>query len=69
MFGPYGGRFVPEMLVAALDELIEASARILAEPGYQAELDGLLKNYAGRPTPLTYAARLTQELGGARIAR
>jgi len=67
MFGPYGGRFVPEMLVAALDELIEASSRILAEPGYQAELDGLLKNYAGRPTPLTYAARLTRELGGARI--
>ena len=67
MFGPYGGRFVPEMLVAALDELIEASARILADPGYRAELDGLLTNYAGRPTPLTYAARLTQELGGARI--
>ena len=67
MFGSYGGRFVPEMLVAALDELIEASARILADPGYRAELDGLLTNYAGRPTPLTYAARLTQELGGARI--
>ncbi len=67
MFGPYGGRFVPEMLVAALDELVEASARILADPAYIAELDGLLANYAGRPTPLTYAARLTQELGGARI--
>ena len=67
MFGPYGGRFVPEMLVAALDELVEASARILADPAYIAELDGLLTNYAGRPTPLTYAARLTQELGGARI--
>ncbi len=67
MFGPFGGRFVPEMLVAALDELIEASARILADPAYQAELDGLLKNYAGRPTPLTYADRLTRELGGAKI--
>ncbi len=67
MFGPYGGRFVPEMLVAALDELIEASARILADPAYVAELDGLLKNYAGRPTPLTYADRLTRELGGAKI--
>ncbi|MFO0687579.1 MAG: tryptophan synthase subunit beta [Myxococcota bacterium] len=67
MFGPYGGRFVPEMLMAALDELIEASARILADPKYVAELDGLLRDYAGRPTPLTYADRLTRELGGARI--
>ena len=67
MFGPFGGRFVPEMLVAALDELIEASERIQADPSYRAELDGLLTNYAGRPTPLTYAARLTQDLGGARI--
>jgi tryptophan synthase beta chain len=67
MFGPYGGRFVPEMLVAALDELVEASARILADPAYNAELDGLLTNYAGRPTPLTYADRLTRELGGAKI--
>lgn len=67
MFGPFGGRFVPEMLVAALDELIEASGRILADPAYRAELDGLLTNYAGRPTPLTYAARLTAELGGARV--
>ncbi|MBK7947670.1 MAG: tryptophan synthase subunit beta [Deltaproteobacteria bacterium] len=67
MFGPYGGRFVPEMLVAALDELIEASGRILADPKYNAELDGLLRDYAGRPTPLTYADRLTRELGGARI--
>jgi tryptophan synthase beta chain len=67
MFGPYGGRFVPEMLVAALDELVEASERILADAKYNAELDGLLRDYAGRPTPLSYAARLTEELGGARI--
>ncbi|MEZ4279364.1 MAG: tryptophan synthase subunit beta [Myxococcota bacterium] len=67
MFGPFGGRFVPEMLVAALDELVEASARILADPAYVAELDGLLTNYAGRPTPLTYADRLTRELGGAKV--
>jgi tryptophan synthase beta chain len=67
MFGSFGGRFVPEMLAAALDELIEASARILADPGYRAELDSLLHNYAGRPTPLSYADRLTRELGGARI--
>ncbi|MEZ4330629.1 MAG: tryptophan synthase subunit beta [Myxococcota bacterium] len=67
MFGPYGGRFVPEMLMAALDELIEASGRILADPAYQAALDALLRDYAGRPTPLFHAARLTETLGGAQI--
>jgi tryptophan synthase beta chain len=67
MFGEHGGRFVPEMLISALDELVEESARILADARYQAELDGLLKNYAGRPTPLTFAARLTEQLGGARV--
>ena len=67
MFGPYGGRFVPEMLISALDELVEASGRILADRGYRAELDRLLSEYAGRPTPLTLAARLTERLGGARI--
>ncbi len=67
MFGPYGGRFVPEMLISALDELVEESARILADPGYQKELDDLLRDYAGRPTPLTFAARLTEQVGGAKI--
>jgi tryptophan synthase beta chain len=67
MFGPYGGRFVPEMLISALDELVEGSARILADPTYRAELDGLLKDYAGRPTPLTFASRMTEEFGGAKI--
>jgi len=67
MFGSYGGRFVPEMLISALDELVEESARILADPAYQAELDDLLHNYAGRPTPLTFAARLTERVGGAKI--
>ena len=67
MFGPYGGRFVPEMLMAALDELIEASERILVDPAYRAELDALLRDYAGRPTPLFHAARLTETLGGAQI--
>jgi tryptophan synthase beta chain len=67
MFGQYGGRFVPEMLIGALDELVEASALILADPDYQAELDDLLENYAGRPTPLTFAKRLTERLGGARV--
>ena len=67
MFGEYGGRFVPEMLISALDELVQESARIFADPQYQSELDDLLKNYAGRPTPLTFAKRLTEELGGARV--
>ena len=67
MFGEYGGRFVPEMLISALDDLVEASTRILADPEYVSELDGLLKNYAGRPTPLTFAKRLTERFGGARI--
>jgi tryptophan synthase beta chain len=67
MFGPYGGRFVPEMLITALDELVEAARRILPDPGYRAELDGLLRDYAGRPTPLTFAERLTERLGGAKI--
>ncbi len=67
MFGEYGGRFVPEMLISALDELVEESKRIFADPAYRAELDDLLENYAGRPTPLTFAARLTKRLAGARI--
>jgi tryptophan synthase beta chain len=67
MFGQYGGRFVPEMLISALDELVEESARIFADPQYQRELADLLENYAGRPTPLTLAARLTERCGGARI--
>ncbi len=67
MFGEHGGRFVPEMLISALDELVKESARILADAGYQAKLDDLLKNYAGRPTPLTFAERLTEQLGGARV--
>ncbi len=67
MFGPYGGRFVPEMLISALDELVEESAKILVDPAYRAELDSLLTDYAGRPTPLTLASRLSERLGGAKI--
>lgn len=67
MFGPYGGRFVPEMLISALDELVEASDRILADPAFRKELDDLLRDYAGRPTPVTFAARLTERCGGAKI--
>jgi tryptophan synthase beta chain len=66
-FGEYGGRYVPETLTAALDELCEAYARIGGSKEFQAELDGLLATYAGRPTPLTFAARMTEDLGGARI--
>jgi tryptophan synthase beta chain len=66
-FGEYGGRYVPETLIAALDELLEAYPRITAREDFRRELDGLLHDYAGRPTPLTFAARATAELGGARI--
>jgi tryptophan synthase beta chain len=66
-FGEYGGRFVPETLIAALDELLEAYPRISAQASFQRELDQLLTSYAGRPTPLSFARRLTEDLGGARI--
>jgi tryptophan synthase beta chain len=66
-FGEYGGRYVPETLIAALDELLEAWPRITAREDFRRELDDLLKNYAGRPTPLTFAARATADCGGARI--
>ncbi len=67
-FGPYGGRFVPEALVAALDQLALAHAEARHDPVFLAELDDLLTNYAGRPTPLTEARRFSAEVGrGARI--
>jgi len=66
-FGPYGGRYVPETLIAALDELRDAFAAAKADPSFTAELDGLLADYAGRPSPLTLAHRLGEELGGVRI--
>jgi tryptophan synthase beta chain len=66
-FGPYGGRFVPEALIAALDELTEAHATAQRDPAFLAELDRLLATYAGRPTPLTDARRLSEHAGGARI--
>ena len=66
-FGPYGGRFVPEALVAALDELAAAHEAAQREPEFLAELDRLLTTYAGRPTPLTDARRLSEHAGGARI--
>src|SRR3954470_23167112 len=66
-FGAYGGRFVPETLMAALQELESAYEKAKRDKKFQAELSRLLKDYVGRPTPLTYAARLTKHLGGARI--
>lgn len=66
-FGPYGGRFVPETLVPALDELETAYLAARQDAAFQARLDGLLHSYVGRPTPLTYAQRLSEHLGGAQI--
>jgi tryptophan synthase beta chain len=66
-FGEYGGRYVPETLMAALDELAEAYDRIGGSASFRGELDELLSSYAGRPTPLTFAKRMTEDLGGARI--
>jgi len=66
-FGAYGGRYVPETLMAALEELEHAYAEAQADPAFQVELASLLKDFAGRPTPLYFAKRLTESLGGARI--
>src|ERR1700759_4131209 len=66
-FGAYGGRYVPETLMAALEELEHAYAEAQADPVFHAELNHLLADYAGRPTPLYLAARLTSQLGGAKI--
>ena len=66
-FGPYGGRFVPEVLMAPLEELERAYAEARVDAAFQAQLADLLANYAGRPTPLYYAKRLSETLGGAKI--
>jgi len=66
-FGPYGGRFVPEVLMAPLEELELAYAEARRDPGFGAELEELLHHYAGRPTPLYRARRLSEKLGGANI--
>ncbi len=62
-FGTYGGRYVPEVLIPALDELDEAWRSLRLDPGFGDELSGLLRDYVGRPTPITHAARLSEELG------
>ena len=66
-FGPYGGRFVPETLMPALEELDREFEKAQTDAEFQKELDYYLTEYAGRPTPLTFAARMTEELGGAKI--
>jgi tryptophan synthase beta chain len=66
-FGPYGGRYVPEVLMAPVEELETAYLAARDDPAFQAELADLLRNYAGRPTPLYFAKNLSQKLGGARI--
>jgi tryptophan synthase beta chain len=66
-FGNYGGRFVPETLVGPLEQLEASYLKFRDDPAFQAELHGLLKTYVGRETPLTFAARLTEKCGGAKI--
>ena len=66
-FGAFGGRFVPETLIPALEELTEAWAAARRDPAFEAELRNLLSNYVGRPTPLYQAARLGEALGGVRV--
>src|SRR6266849_10022492 len=66
-WGRYGGRFVPETLMAPLEELTAAYEVARADESFQQELDSLLRDYAGRPTPLFPAQRLTKQAGGARI--
>ena len=66
-FGPYGGRYVPETLMVPLFELERAYEIAKSDGSFQSQLQGLLKNFAGRPTPLQFASRLTAHLGGPRI--
>jgi tryptophan synthase beta chain len=66
-FGAFGGRFVPEALVAALDELTVAFEKAQVDKAFQAELAGLLSSYTGRPTPVTEAKRFSRHAGGARV--
>lgn len=66
-FGEFGGRFVPETLMHPLEELEEAFEAAIRDPQFLSELDNLLREYAGRPTPLYFARRLTEYLGGAKI--
>ena len=66
-YGKYGGRFVPEILIGAIQELEQAYEQASKEPSFQKELDYYLSEFVGRPTPLYYAENLTHKLGGAKI--
>ncbi|MGQ9628080.1 MAG: tryptophan synthase subunit beta [Anaerolineae bacterium] len=66
-FGPYGGRFVPETVMPALIELENAYRSACADPDFQRQFESLLRDYVGRPTPLTFSARLTEHCGGAKL--
>ncbi|MEM7705117.1 MAG: tryptophan synthase subunit beta [Pseudomonadota bacterium] len=66
-FGPYGGSFVAETLMAALDDLRDAYQRLSTDPEFQARLDHDLAHYVGRPSPIYHAERLSQQVGGAQI--
>src|SRR5215472_1682049 len=66
-YGAYGGRFIPETLVAPIEELTDAYFRVRDDEGFRRELGGLLRDYVGRPTPLYETRRLSASAGGARI--
>jgi tryptophan synthase beta chain len=66
-FGPYGGQFVPETLMPALAELIEAYAEVRQDPAFTASYDSLARDFIGRPTPLYHAAKLSAQVGGAQL--
>ena len=66
-YGKYGGQFVPETLMEAIEELEDAYEKAKIDPEFQSRLEYLLSEYAGRPTPLYYAENLSKSLGGARI--
>src|SRR2546422_7894349 len=66
-FGAFGGRYVPETLIPALDELAQEYEKARRAPQFKTELDYYLREYVGRPTPLYYAGRLSKKLGGAKI--
>ncbi len=66
-FGSFGGRYVPETLVYALDQLEAEYAKACADPAFKAELEDLLKHFVGRPSPLYHAKRLSEQVGGAQI--
>src|SRR3954468_14483333 len=66
-FGPYGGRFVPETLMAALEQLAAAYKEAQRDPAFQQQFHALLRDYVGRPSPLYFARRLTEAAGGARL--